>query len=1018
MRLLTLLMAVALATARNYPPGPNERVDARKVVIDNQGFVWVSGKLGTFRFDGARYLPAAKLGFDALSADAHIAVTSDGTVWASSGTQLWRLEGDRFLHQPSRGIHAPVEAAGPFLWVNQSPLGVFYRDNGELRWAEGPVVSTGLRLHGESDGRIWFGGRFEPGKPSTVRWMRFAGGRFEEGEQTIHFETLLSHEVAPAGEAGLFTSNKTETNRFIRKDGAHDYFHASRHIPSSPVGSRRLSSRNGEVWYEACGQWLSSNGRSVPATGAYEVAADDSGGVWAAMGEKGLTYFPREDIQVFSLDDFPDAPVVAMSRFGNRLFVARQDMTAVITRVAGQRFCNGAERTGDKMQLWGKTGAEAPITGLVAEPDGSSVWVLGKNFGVSKMTIDGRNVAEVLLRPGSRDASDTREAAFTPDGRLWLASKSNLLEVRRAASMTYSPVFPDGRYVASFAVTKSGETIAVGDGALFRYSSGDWKEEGLPSCLLSPKLRTAAIDSNDSIWYAYRDRVGFTHAQRSGTDWACGHFDAMNGFPGDTQFLTWDRAGRLWRGSSTGLFIRGATGSWSKLRVPDGEMHQLFHEDVDGAVFLSIGKQLLRLPPGFATEHPPSPPAISYFETNSGISLRPEQLAFEFGGNSLLHFAATAERALGGSPGIEFRFDSGAWQPIGSHTLTLHSAPRSASRLEFRYMGAAQSAAIPLTVSVPFVRSYWFYALIAAGLAVFGRVAFDWFGRWQYQRQKRVFLAKAGLLDNKENLAGGTLLHGRYRVERIIADGGFSHVYAARDESNGDAVVVKRIRRTSAPPDHVKRRFAQEVAAVSMVRHAGIVPIVDAWVEADGVPNLVMPFVNGPTLRRRLRERRFEKAEGIALLRQLASVLGAAHARGVVHSDFKPENVLLASGGPMVIDFGSSALQMASGLNEYSRQTASLQYMAPEQLLGRYSKATDVYAFALVAMEVLTGGRYIDIDVPMNDDWEPEFLRAAVAELGISTAQAEVFVDALRFDPERRAHDVEAWMERLDAASV
>ena len=124
----------------------------------------------------------------------------------------------------------------------------------------------------------------------------------------------------------------------------------------------------------------------------------------------------------------------------------------------------------------------------------------------------------------------------------------------------------------------------------------------------------------------------------------------------------------------------------------------------------------------------------------------------------------------------------------------------------------------------------------------------------------------------------------------------------------------------------------------------------------------------------------------------------------------------MAREGPLIIDFGASALHLSTGLNEYSRPAGSVHYMAPEQLLGRYSKATDVYAFALVAFEMLTGRRYSDVDLPMSELWEPEFRRAAVQEFGLSAPAAGVFVEALRFDPERRAQDVGAWMRRLGEA--
>ena len=183
------------------------------------------------------------------------------------------------------------------------------------------------------------------------------------------------------------------------------------------------------------------------------------------------------------------------------------------------------------------------------------------------------------------------------------------------------------------------------------------------------------------------------------------------------------------------------------------------------------------------------------------------------------------------------------------------------------------------------------------------------------------------------------------------------------------------------------------------------------------MPHLVIERVDGPTLRQRLSRGPFKPAEARTLLSDLAGIIAAAHAQGVVHSDLKPENILLLDDGkPVVIDFGTSALHMQAPLSEYSRPAGSVQYMAPEQLLGRYSRATDVYAFALLSLEILSGRRYAELQLPFDEGWEPALIHALVEDLGFSGTAAVVFAQGLRFDPQQRAQDLAAWHAQLESA--
>jgi len=277
--------------------------------------------------------------------------------------------------------------------------------------------------------------------------------------------------------------------------------------------------------------------------------------------------------------------VRGVSRRGHRLYVARQDITAVIEDGQAGSHCDGTPAHFPAMRPWGQAGADIRFVNIAADADGS-VWVVGKNQGAMHFSPSGAFV-EAVPRSSSIFAVSIRQLAFSHDGRLWAASKENLAEVVREPALTYAKVYPGIRYAAGFTDRSDGELYAVADGGLLRYQgNGQWQEIPLPPCLLSTKPRTVALAEPGEIWFGYRDRDGFTKAVGKGAGWSCRHFEESGGFPGDTQFLGLDGQGRLWRGSSAGVFIRRTDDHWARILAPEGEMHQMFHVEPDGSVLL------------------------------------------------------------------------------------------------------------------------------------------------------------------------------------------------------------------------------------------------------------------------------------------------------------------------------------------------------------------------------------------------------------------------------------------------
>lgn len=205
-----------------------------------------------------------------------------------------------------------------------------------------------------------------------------------------------------------------------------------------------------------------------------------------------------------------------------------------------------------------------------------------------------------------------------------------------------------------------------------------------------------------------------------------------------------------------------------------------------------------------------------------------------------------------------------------------------------------------------------------------------------------------------------TTLAGRYRLEELLGTGGMSRVHAAHDELLDRRVAVKLLRGELASDRIVRERMLREARAAASLAHPNAVGVFDVG-EDEGVPFLVMEYVDGRTLTDLLRERGpLPAAEAVAIADAVLAALQAAHERGLVHRDVKPSNILLPADGSeaKLADFGiaKGIQEAASGLTATGTVIGTPRYLAPEQAAGqRATAATDLYAVGILAYELLSG---------------------------------------------------------------
>ncbi|MEU2546985.1 serine/threonine-protein kinase [Streptomyces roseolus] len=197
---------------------------------------------------------------------------------------------------------------------------------------------------------------------------------------------------------------------------------------------------------------------------------------------------------------------------------------------------------------------------------------------------------------------------------------------------------------------------------------------------------------------------------------------------------------------------------------------------------------------------------------------------------------------------------------------------------------------------------------------------------------------------------------GRYRLDRLLGRGGAADVYEAVDLRLRRPVAVKVFRPAEGRP--ADDQCGEEARLLARMHHPGLVTLYDAGRDGSR-PFLVMQLVPGTTLRRRIARAVLTPAEACRTGAALASALAHVHARGVVHRDVKPSNILLdGAGTPHLTDFGiSRRVEAADDAPEGGGAlVGTASYMAPEQALGRETgPAADVYSLGLVLLEALKG---------------------------------------------------------------
>lgn len=199
---------------------------------------------------------------------------------------------------------------------------------------------------------------------------------------------------------------------------------------------------------------------------------------------------------------------------------------------------------------------------------------------------------------------------------------------------------------------------------------------------------------------------------------------------------------------------------------------------------------------------------------------------------------------------------------------------------------------------------------------------------------------------------------GRYRIVRMLGSGGFGHVFLCDDPQLRRQVAIKIPRPEKVEDVHAS--FLEEGRAVAKLDHVSIVRVFNIETTDDGIPFAVMEFVEGPTLRKLIRDKYLTIDRSVEILIQIAEALEYAHDKSLIHRDLKPANVIIAddSGRAKLMDFGMALHDLTPEENLTSLAEGTPPYMAPEQIRGenhRLDRRTDIWGFGTLMYLMLTG---------------------------------------------------------------
>lgn len=273
-----------------------------------------------------------------------------------------------------------------------------------------------------------------------------------------------------------------------------------------------------------------------------------------------------------------------------------------------------------------------------------------------------------------------------------------------------------------------------------------------------------------------------------------------------------------------------------------------------------------------------------------------------------------------------------------------------------------------------------------------------------------------------------------FEIVRVLGKGGMGTVYLARDQRLGRLVALKVLNASDLTEDR-KARFLREAKSAASIRHQNVATIYEVDETADGVPFIVMEYCEGETLSQRIRRRALDTGEFLAIARQIAAGVAAAHEKSIVHRDIKSANIIVETNGlAKILDFGLAKTLPRTLTDPGSEKTyesatghffGTLHFISPEQARGGEADTrSDLFAVGVVLYHMATGHLPFNADAPLMvlekvRDGEPEPF--VPVDPSFPPAAAKIISRLLQKDPEERyqsARELHDDLDEIDTPTV
>lgn len=281
------------------------------------------------------------------------------------------------------------------------------------------------------------------------------------------------------------------------------------------------------------------------------------------------------------------------------------------------------------------------------------------------------------------------------------------------------------------------------------------------------------------------------------------------------------------------------------------------------------------------------------------------------------------------------------------------------------------------------------------------------------EKQGSVTISMAG------GLVAGAVIAGKYKIFEELGRGGMGVVYKAEDIKLKREVALKFLSEELTLNKDAKARFIQEAQAAAALDHVNICAVYEIN-EEQGQTFIVMPYLKGQSLKKKLKQGTFNVSEVLYIGKQICEGLGEAHEKGVIHRDIKPANIMLTDKNQVkIMDFGLAKLSWGNDLTKTAAILGTVAYMSPEQIKGEeVDHRTDIWSFGTVLYEILTG------KCPFEGEHQQTFFYSVLNKNPISLIKHrkdipekldKIIKKCLEKDPKNRYADTKAVLTDLNS---